>query len=150
MGRREVIDSCRKMDEAARVLVEANKTHAQALRLHREGCRHATAVELSRAWTECLGDVEKRRATAWRFCLDCGEMEHGTSYILGQSKPHFQFRWLDKSKIVRREAFGPDTAGCVAMMEVFRERLHDQGRFDEFDEAGVWTGPDTHIMRGED
>jgi hypothetical protein len=148
MRREYVIGLCRIVDAGERQLKAAKRRHQEALEALRQSCRHPTAVEISRTWTEALGDTEKPRASAWRFCLECGESEHGSSYVLGATAPHFQFRFLEKSRIARREAF-KSNEDYGALLEVFRDRLHEKGRFDEFDAKGVWRGRD-EIVRGED
>jgi hypothetical protein len=139
----------RLIERGERELKNAKRSHQEALSTLREACPHATAVEISRAWIEVLGDGEKPRATAWRFCLQCGASEHGTSYVLGLPKPHFQFRLLEKSKLVRKECFR-DGGEYAALLEIFHVRLHEKGFFDEFDDAGAWRGKDAQVVLGED
>jgi len=129
----------RAIERDEQELQTKKRLYQEALAGWRELCTHPTAVQIARTWTEALGDVEKPRATAWRFCLACGESEHGSAYVIGMPKPHFQFRFLEKSKIVRDETFQASEAYCD-LLGVFQDRLHQKGMFDEFDAKGVWLG----------
>lgn len=153
MARLALADEALGIENARRDLHQRETRFAKALAGLRESCAHPHAVEIRYEWEEPIGgDCSKFRAAGRRYCLACGTDESASTYSLGDRRFHYQYRWLEKSEIVRQEICR-ESAAYTAVLAIFIDRLHQQARFDEFDAKGVWRGEkkeDDHIRKGVD
>lgn len=142
-----------RLDDTRVRLKRREAKFAAALADLRGICPHPTAVEIRYAWTDRdAGMYPKPRAVGRRYCLGCGRSEEANTYHLDGDRFSYHYRDLEKVQVVREEAVRESEA-YTGLIAVFRERLQEKGRFDEFDAAGVWNGekrPDDNITRGED
>lgn len=138
MGKREVADLQRKISEAERVLDEAKKGCAQALQLLREGCPHAgAAVELNIRTEEKIGRTAMWKYESVRFCVECGFMEERYSCVRPGEAPQFSTPTTHRAnRVYLREFDGKLTVKFLLMLDHYRKRLHEEARFDEFDDDG--------------
>lgn len=124
----KVVSMSLLVDRAERALEAANRTYRQAVEELREGCPHAEVVEVE--LPRPLRDGHKDDSGRIRFCLDCGEKEHGRQFggRYGLKASYFFVRLKAEPVAIRPEAD----------LEKLLERLHQKGRFDEFDAKGAW------------
>jgi len=143
-----------RLDEKRGSLKRREAKFAASLADLREICPHPSAVEIRYEWTDRdAGMYPKPRAVGRRYCLGCGRCEEANAYHIDGERFSYRYRDLEKAAAARLETVRESEA-YTGLIAVFRERLQEKGRFDEFDAAGVWTGEkkndDGNIRRGED
>lgn len=140
MPRQRTIALSRRVDEKERALADAKAAFKHALEAHRAACRHRSVIEVE--LPRPLRDGHKDDSARIRFCLECGEKEHGR---------HFGGRHGVKSSFLfDRLKAEPKATQPESALEKLLDRLYVKGRFDEFDAAGAWCAPEPDYDRGTD
>lgn len=118
----------RSIEESERIMDKAKESFKRALALHRQSCAHSAIVEVE--LPRPLRDGHKDDSGRIRFCLDCGEKEHGMQF-----GGRYGIKALYRFSRLKAEprAVLPESA-----LENLLERLHLRARFEEFDEKGAW------------
>lgn len=123
-----IIGLSRSIEESERVLDRAKESFARTLSYVRSVCAHSATVEVE--LPRPLRDGHKDDSARIRFCLECGEKEHGRQ---------FGGRYgLKASYLFDRLKTAPKAILPEAALTQLLERLHAKGRFDEFDAKGGW------------
>lgn len=123
-----IIGLSRSIEESERVLARAKESFAKSLSHLRHGCAHAVTVEVE--LPRPLRDGHKDDSGRIRFCLDCGEKEHGRQF---GGRYGLKASYLFDRLKAEPKAVLPEDALAPLL-----ERLHAKGRFDEFDAEGGW------------
>lgn len=140
MKKKEAIGLSRLIERGEREMESARRSHREALMALRDACPHADVVEVR--LPRPLRDGHKDDSGRIRFCLGCGEKEHGRQ---------FGGRYgLKASYVFDRLKAEPKAALAESALEKLLERLHVMGRFDEFDERGAWHAGEPDYERGTD
>lgn len=152
MSREESTALRKQLDLAEEYAAAARVSHAAALQRLRDACPHAgTAVELYLHWQKhAMGMATMfRHFRAARFCLECGAMEDLTTMKREGLEPAFEFQKIVRAtRLHRTDCKHP--AFFNAQLEPYAKRLHEEGRFEEFDANGKWIGPAERIVLGVD
>lgn len=140
MPRHRTIVLSRRVEEVEHVLTTARQEFQRALEAQRDACGHVRVVEVE--LPRPLRDGHKDDSGRIRFCLGCGEKEHGRQF---GGRHGLKASYLFDRLKAEPKAILPESA-----LETLLDRLHAKARFDEFDANGAWRLADPDYDGGTD